>query len=57
MLLSWNDIRERAPRFSHRWKGAESEDADAQRVAFLFTRYPHMTSLFGATDVHSSAAA
>lgn len=36
MPLSWNDIRERATRFSHDWKDTESEDADAKSFLDAF---------------------
>ena len=36
MPLSWNDIRDRATRFSHEWKHTESEDADAKSFLDAF---------------------
>ena len=55
MPLSWNEIKDRALRFSREWAQESSEDAeakklgtDAERVAFLFERYQALTSLLPA---------
>jgi hypothetical protein len=43
--LSWNEIQNRAAAFAKEWAGTHSEDADAERVAFLFGLYERYTSL------------
>ena len=39
MPLSWNEIKDRAIAFSKEWKDAHSEDADDNRMEFLFESY------------------
>lgn len=55
MPLSWNEIKDRALRFSREWTQESSEDAeawnlgtDAEPVAFLFERNEDLTSLLPA---------
>ncbi len=44
MPLSWNEIRDRSLPFSREWANECSEDAEAERVAFLFERYQQLTA-------------
>ncbi len=39
MVLSWNEIKERAIKFSNEWKETAREEADAKRMEFLFDLY------------------
>ncbi|ODU45301.1 hypothetical protein [uncultured Aquimonas sp.] len=52
MPLSWNEIKDRALRFSRDWAQRSPEDAEAKKlgsdadcVTFLFKRYQALTSL------------
>ncbi len=54
MPLSWNEIKAHALTFSRDWADESSEDAEAERVAFLFELYQKYTGLLPAEKLKKS---